>query len=624
MLTERYPSNLVLTVEDFTNSGWKAFLSDISREGYSTMWQVFSTAARQAIDENRLSHGKVLWLLADACSMTLSPKSINEPFKPFFVTQNSRSIIPNDFAEADITFYSEIIDLIDDAWLNARLADLVWLLNRKLGIKFALNAIDSYMAIPIDSKTWVTGGRECWGRAISLSKMLRAGAGNRLEDIETAIVSAFDSSTSNDGFLGLWLADLLAEHRLARAKSEFIATKLDLLANQFDLDGDLHRAKSFFDSANNWFQNTGNIVKASEVIVKQAECWVKEAIAQMSAEQPNYLIAANFFEKAIQIYRTIPRTERAIHSVDERIIELHRQMNAASEESVSQMGIIKTPSIDIAELIDNARQSVTGKTLAEALFAFANIYPGIRFAKHKASSEKILQQSLFSRFFASTHISKDGRVIARQPARGLGDESADCENIALWSQMVRDYQIQIEIVVQGEIWPAHEVLLLEHRLTENDFISLAQQSSIIPTGRERMFGRALSAGYERDFVTALHLLVPQIEHMVRTHLKNSGAKTTNLDKEGVENENGLSTLMEMSEVVNIFGEDLAFELKALFCCAFGPNLRNELAHGLLEDTDCYTSPAIYAWWLGLRLVFNTFWNATHAHQDNVMSQEASS
>ena len=100
--------------------------------------------------------------------------------------------------------------------------------------------------------------------------------------------------------------------------------------------------------------------------------------------------------------------------------------------------------------------------------------------------------------------------------------------------------------------------------------------------------------------------------MVRFHLKQAGATTTNLDGKGIENENGLATLMELPEAVKVFGEDLAFEIRALFCDAFGPNLRNELAHGLLDDQACNSVSAIYAWWFGLRLVFNAYWIALPA------------
>src|SRR6218665_2879282 len=55
----------------------------------------------------------------------------------------------------------------------------------------------------------------------------------------------------------------------------------------------------------------------------------------------------------------------------------------------------------------------------------------------------------------------------------------------------------------------------------------------------------------------------------------------------------------------------AFELRALFCDAFGPNLSNELAHGLLDEEAFHSPFAIYAWWLGLHLVFHPWWNMAH-------------
>ena len=56
-----------------------------------------------------------------------------------------------------------------------------------------------------------------------------------------------------------------------------------------------------------------------------------------------------------------------------------------------------------------------------------------------------------------------------------------------------------------------------------------------------------------------------------------------------------------------FGEDLTYEIKALFCDPMGPNLRNNVAHGLLNDQQANSVEAVYAWWLGLQLVFNAYW-----------------
>lgn len=79
MNSERYPKDLVITEQDFHESGWKKVLESATREGYSSMRQSFSYAARQAMDYGGLpTHCKVLWLLADSCSMTLSPVSVSD------------------------------------------------------------------------------------------------------------------------------------------------------------------------------------------------------------------------------------------------------------------------------------------------------------------------------------------------------------------------------------------------------------------------------------------------------------------------------------------------------------------------------------------------------------------
>lgn len=616
MTDQRYPVDLVVIAQDFVDSGWKEVLAATSREGYSAMWQAFSAAARGAVEEGHDKHSKVLWLLADACSMMLSPASQNEPFKPFMVMDGRRSVIPDDLLEADISFFADVVDAVDDVWLKARLADLTWLKQKRRDVKYALAAIDAYRAIPLDRDTWVRGGRECWERAISLAKMLKAGSGDRLEQMEAAMIAAFDAAVSGDGFLALWLADLLKSNGLGRAHRTIGAQKLETLARVFDTEGDLHRAREYFAASADWYKSSGDDAKAAEMVVAVAEVWVKEAIARTSTDNPSHMVASSFYENAIQTYRTIPKAERAVHRVDERILELRTHLNQSGEMALGEMGMISTPGVDITQLVENARKSVTGKPATEALLAFANLHRGAKVDEMRKSALERMRQFVFSSLFSSTVMSRDGRVIAKRPAMSLGAEPSADDEIAIRAEMVRDYGILVSIVVQGDIWPALEVLLLEHRLREADFVGLARQSPIVPKDRAGLFGKALFAGYDRDFVVALHLLIPQIEHMVRFHLKQAGAKTTNLDKDGVENENGLSTLMDLPEAETVFGKDLAFELKTLFCDAFGPNLRNELAHGLLDADACHSPFAIYAWWLGLRLVFNTWWNAAHRDQEN--------
>lgn len=623
MQNERYPQDLAVSLHDFMASGWKESIAQATREGYSAMWQAMSVAARSAIEQGRVEHGKVLWLLADVCSMMLSPLSPNEPFKPF-VAHNCRSVIPDDLTDAEINFFAEIVDAVDDNLLKARLSDLVWLKGKPRNTEFALKAIDAYRRLPLDTDMWMHGCRECWPRAISLARMLKGGAGDRLQQMEVTIVTAFEAAKREDGFLGLWLADLLKSNGLGRAHRIDLARRLEELAREIDVEGDLHRAREYFSAAAEWFRAIPDEAKAAEMTMAVAEGWVKEAVARTASKNPSHMVASSFYQNAIQTYRTIPRTQRSVHRVDERIGELHALLTVSGERATDEMMRIKTPSVDITELVENARKAVAGKSAQNALLAFANLHRGANTEEIRINVLNKMRQHSFQSVFSSTMISRDGRVIAKRPAINLSADLTSDDERAIRAEMVRDYGILVSLVVQGEIWPALEVLLLEHRLVEVDFVALARNSPIVPKDRAGLFGKALFAGYERDFVTALHLLIPQLENMVRLHLKQVGAKTANIYKAGIQNENGMSTLLELPEAAQVFGNDLAFELNALFCDAFGPNLRNELAHGLLDEDGCNSPYAIYAWWLTLRLTMNSWWNSAKPaakQQESPIQQE---
>lgn len=621
MSIERYPANLVVGLEDFNSCGWETILTGIEREDYPAKWEAFLSAARQAIEEGRQKQGKVLWLLADACSMMLSPKSINKPFKPIVEMDGKRTALPEDFSDDDIQFFSLIVEGIDDIWLKARLADLVWLNKRSLGIKFALMAIDSYLSIPLDTKTFIRGGRACWERAIGLTRMLGGGAGERMHEIEVNILGVFYATSRENGFFALQLADMLYEYYRSRENGTKVAEKLKSLAQEFEFENDLHSVREYFRASADWFKLAGDEDNRAEMTVCFAESLVKEAAANISSDQPSHMSAVSIYEKAIQVYRTIPHSKRGAHRANERIAELSEYLKESGEKSLDEMVSISTPGIDISQIVESSKNLVSNKSPLEALKAFANLRPIVRVEELCENTIVRLKQNPLHAFVQASFISHDGRVIAKRPGMNTSGDSYDKDENFIYSEMISYHLMLVGIIVQSGILPALDTLLLEHRFAEADFIYLSSQTPIVPMGRERLFGKALFSGYDKDFVTAIHLLVPQIEHMVRYHLKSKGVKTTKLDSNGIENENGLSSLMDIPETKQIFGEDLSFEIKALFCDPFGPNLRNELAHGLMDDEACKSSSAIYAWWLAFKLIFNSFWITTNQDSQNVSDSQ---
>ena len=434
MSHDRYQEDLTLTVEDFAGCGWKAALAEAAREDYYSMSEAFSSAAKQAIDEDRQAHGKALWLLADACSMTLSPDSINEPFKPLWVMDDRRSSIPDDLPEADIAFFAQIVDEIDDLWLKARLADLVWLKQRSRDHRFALIAIDSYRSIPLGAETSVRDRLACWQRAISLARMLGAGAGGRLVEIETALLEALESATKQDGFLGHRLADLLKTKGLGRKHSTTIATKLESLARKFEEANDFLNACDYFRASADWFEASGDDAKSVEMTVAEAEGQAKEASARISSDQPSHMAAAGFFEQAIQTYRTIPRPERASHQVDERIAELRAKLSESGEKSLDEMGVITSPGVDISQIVEDARNAVSGKEPIETLKTFANLDSGANVEELRDDAIKRLSRYPLQAFCSTMLMSPDGRVVGKRPGMGSSLNTMRRLFIPIWSR----------------------------------------------------------------------------------------------------------------------------------------------------------------------------------------------
>ena len=526
-------------------------------------------------------------------------------------------------SETDIAFFAQIVDEIDGSCpkahlLKARLADLVWVLQHPRNVRFALAAIDSYRSIRLDKKVWRRVGDKCWQRAIKLACLLKKGDGGRLAGMEAAIIETLMSVTREDDLFGCHLAELLKSNTLGRDHPATIATKLESLAREFEDKGEFRITHEYFHASAGWFKLSADDAKSVEMTVEMAENWVKEALSRVSSDQPSHMAASTCYEKAIQIYRTIPKSMRVQHRVDDRIAELRGHLNKSGKKSLDEMSAINIPSVDISEMIEDARNSVKEKNPIQALQAFVNHLSSKNVEKLRESVIEQIRDYPMQSLFPRTLMSRDGRVIAKRPGISLGATPSDDDERVIQSKMVENYCIHIDLAVRSYIWPAHEVLLQEHGLQEIYFVNLAKQSPVVPIGRELLFGKALFAGYDRDFVTALHILVPQIEHMVRCHLKQAGVQTTNIDGNDIEHEKGLSSLMDLPQAEEIFGEDLSFEIRALFCDPFGPNLRNELAHGLLDDRVRYSYNAIYAWWFGLKLVFNTFWNAL---SDNAESKE---
>ena len=587
MLThERYPADLVVTKEDFLQSGWKEAISGLERSSDTSRCSALLNAERRAFDDGQLSRGKVLSILRNACSWGELPENVTE--------------LPEGVTEAEIAFFAEIVDEIDDPWLKAHLAHLVWRYQRPRNIKFALDAIDSYRSIPLDVETWVWTN-EFWDRAIGLALSIKNS--DRLSAIEDDIIQTFESATCEGRYFGRELVKLLESNKLGKSRATKIATKLESMALGFESDNEHSVAADYYQAAADWFELAGDTAKFVEMILRKAESLVKKGDERLSSEEPSYLVAAHFYEVAIDTLHwlkeksKIAKSELSTYQVDERIDELMLRREELLNQGISE---IKPIRVDITEEFNRfstvACAAVTGKDHIEALYKFVNLRSMVDVDKLISRTVSRLRNSIASSIFSTTTISADGRVTSNHPPVSANPSAADP---TVQSQVIEDYMIDVEFFAKAALLPSLQVIRQEHCLEPELFCSIAEHSSIVPPKRTRFFGKGLIEGYNGDFDAAFQVLYPQIENLIRFHLKRRRVNTR-YRRNGVDKELPLGRLLYHEKTEEILGKNLLFELRVLF----HPR-RNDQAHGLIDDTSSPSPCDVYIWWLLLRLVFNS-------------------
>ena len=580
---ERYPADLVVTKEDFLQSGWKDAISGSERCNHTIRCSALFDAERKALDNGQLSRGKVLSILKNACSWRE---------------------LPEDVTEAEIAFFVEIVDEIDDPWLKAHLAHLVWHYqssrNIPRNIKFALDAIDSYRSIPLNAENMVRANN-FWDRAIGLALSIKNN--DRLSAIEDDIIQTFESATCEGVYFGRNLVNLLKSNKRGERRATEIATKLESMALGFESDNEHSVAADYYQATADWFESAGDTAKFVEMILRKVESLVKKGNDQLSLEKPNYWDAASSYEEAIDTLHRLqekskmPKSELSTYQVNERIDELMLRREELLKQGKSEVEPI---TVDITERFNRRSEiacaAVTGKGHIEALYKFVNLRSMVDIDKLTSRTVNRLRNSAASFISSTTTISTDGRVTSNHPPISANPSIDDS---AVHAQVVKDYMIYVSFFAKAALLPALKVIRQEHCLETNLFFSISEHSPIVPDGRTQAFGKGLLAGYNGDFDVAFQVLSPQIENLIRFHLKQHGVNTRER-KNGVDEELLLGRLLYHDKTEEIFGTNLLFELRVLF-----HSHRNDQAHGLIDDTSSPSPCDVYIWWLLLRLVFNS-------------------
>jgi hypothetical protein len=235
------------------------------------------------------------------------------------------------------------------------------------------------------------------------------------------------------------------------------------------------------------------------------------------------------------------------------------------------------------------------------LAAFATIYRSPPEEKRRRDAEEAVRQHPLQYLVNRIIIDDEGKTVRRLPSL-TGDEAS--HEAVVRQAMIVDANRNQSFIGANIIEPARYTIMSEHPLREREFRQILIHSAFVPAGREDSWAAGLVAGFAGDVPTALHLLIPQLEHALRTQVRLNGHPATTMNPAGEQEDWTLSNLLQSEHrgrVESIIGEDTAFDLRTLMVEKEGPNLRNRMFHGLLADGALRDGCSRYLFWLCVRL-----------------------
>ncbi len=128
-------------------------------------------------------------------------------------------------------------------------------------------------------------------------------------------------------------------------------------------------------------------------------------------------------------------------------------------------------------------------------------------------------------------------------------------------------------------WVIQETIQKHNLDVENitDFIS---KSPVIEENRLTIIKEGLNAYFNGNFLSAIHLIIPQIEEAIRNLVEMVGGGVLKPSRTGGYNLRTFDDILRDKLVCEVFGEDITNYLIVLFTDQRGWNLRNNVCHGL--------------------------------------------
>ena len=145
------------------------------------------------------------------------------------------------------------------------------------------------------------------------------------------------------------------------------------------------------------------------------------------------------------------------------------------------------------------------------------------------------------------------------------------------------YAILASDILLGEVLRR---VLKRDDLSQEDVVTHLRSSGNCRDENLDLIQIGLSRAWGGDLVSAIHVLVPQLEDVLRALLPRVGVDPMVRPEAGITEEATLGRILTSLQVAGVMTEEHHFLFDAVLANPVGLNLRNDVAHGLIRSPVC--------------------------------------
>jgi len=451
--------------------------------------------------------------------------------------------------------------------LKARYADLAWDMSRAIANsrpdpEMARTAIDAYLASLAENLRSNAHVRfHAAIRALGLAAMIRDAA--RVELAKNALFRLHREAMAADQ--GLWwiAIDRLLDDRSVGVtdpeRDQLVADLESIVAKRSSTSDpsvfDPHAAESAAKKLIKYYGRHGKSNDARRLHEVMGRTF--EHFASLG----NAMLASSVLQTAVNAYRDAglqQESARARMAMEEKIAQSHDEAGTFTfEQTISRE--------DMDKFLGEIVVPDLGGTFAQIAGAFLHS----RSTLEKRIAQ-LQQQSPLMAMIGQTIVA-DNHVAAK-----VGSVEGDP-----FGRLIRQTQQEMSL---SDMWLVNVLAraIEAHGLMPGHFVGWTARSGLFNDLTLLMEG--VTAWYEQDFVKAVHVLVPQVEKGLRSIVSKLGKPITKRHPKipGVSVVIGMGDILYSDEIRDALGSELTLHFLTLYSDPRGFNLRNKVAHGMID------------------------------------------